>query len=144
MLTYQEARYVVTEIARRPFYKEQLQRISSKMALLEERKLQLSMPNCPQGHEYIGAARGNEVTDFSKALTEIVTRQQSHKAEQDFFEDLLIRATKYYDMLLEGEESQYVRDYFETVDKRELQLKYNISNAYDRMIRIVRSTIKRV
>lgn len=143
MLTYQESKYIISEIARRPFYKLQMIKLEQRLAVLQEKKRQLSDPNCPQGHESIGQ-RGNEVTDFSKQLVGIVTRQEELKRERDFFTMLLVRATDYYEILMEGEQPMYVRDYFQTDDKRTLQDKYCISNAYDRMVRIVRQEIHKL
>ena len=143
MLTYQEARYIVTEITRRQFYRDQLYKLNREIRDLDEKKVDLSSPNCPQGHETIGQ-RGNEVTDFSKRLVAIVTRQEEVIRQRDFFLSLLVRATDYYEILMDGEEPMYVRDYFEAHDKRLLEAKYSVSNAYDRMVRIIRNDVQRL
>ena len=144
MLTYQEARYIVTEISRRGFYRDTLYKLQKEIRELEQKKIDLSAPNSPQGHENIGGQRGNEVTDFSKKLVIIVTRQEEVMRQRDFFMSLLVRATDYYEILMDGEEPTYTRDYFEASDKRHLEAKYSVSNAYDRMIRIVRNDVQRL
>ena len=142
MLTYQEARYIVTEISRRGFYRDTLYKLQREIRELDQKKIDLSSPNSPQGHETIGGQRGNEVTDFSRHLVIIVTRQEEVIRQRDFFMSLLVRATDYYEILMDGSEPTYTRDYFEAGDKRVLEAKYNVSNAYDRMIRIVRNDVQ--
>lgn len=144
MLTYQEARYIVTEISRRGFYRDTLYKLQREIRELDQKKIDLSSPNSPQGHENIGGQRGNEVTDFSRHLVIIVTRQEEVIRQRDFFMSLLVRATDYYEILMDGSEPTYTRDYFEASDKRVLEAKYNVSNAYDRMIRIVRNDVQRL
>lgn len=144
MLTYQEARYIVTEISRRGFYRDTLYKLQREIRELDQKKIDLSSPNSPQGHENIGGQRGNEVTDFSRHLVIIVTRQEEVIRQRDFFMSLLVRATDYYEILMDGSEPTYTRDYFEASDKRVLEAKYSVSNAYDRMIRIVRNDVQRL
>lgn len=144
MLTYQEARYIVTEISRRSFYRDTLYKLQREIRELDQKKIDLSSPNSPQGHENIGGQRGNEVTDFSRHLVIIVTRQEEVIRQRDFFMSLLVRATDYYEILMDGSEPTYTRDYFEASDKRLLEAKYSVSNAYDRMIRIIRNDVQRL
>ena len=40
--------------------------------------------------------------------------------------------------------AQYANDFFRTKNKIEMQNKYNISNPYDRMVRIVRTEFTRL
>lgn len=134
----------MTEISRRSFYRDTLYKLQKEIRELDQKKIDLSSPNSPQGHENIGGQRGNEVTDFSRHLVIIVTRQEEVIRQRDFFMSLLVRATDYYEILMDGSEPTYTRDYFEASDKRVLEAKYSVSNAYDRMIRIIRNDVQRL
>ena len=143
MLTHGEARYIITEIIRIPFYREQIEKAGRIWKAYEEKKRQISDPNCPQGHEVIGQ-RGNEVTDPAKIIAHIVTAQEIYREKIMLYRTLQENAQWYLDVLTDGENAQFVKDYFGTQDKKSLQKKYNISNAYDRMIRVVKGDIKHI
>lgn len=143
MLTHGEARYVLTEIVRIPFYAEQIEKARRVYRAYEEKKRQVSDPNCPQGHEVIGQ-RGNEVTDPSRIIAHIVTAQEIYREKILLYKTLQENAQWYLDVLMGGENAQFVKDYFEAQDKKSIQKKYNISNAYDRMIRVVKGEIKHI
>lgn len=143
MISHSEARYVVTEIIRLPFYAEQIEKARKVYKAYEEKKRQIADPSCPQGHEVIGQ-KGNEVSDPAKILTQIVTAQEIYREKILLYRTLQDNARWYWEVLMEGDNAQFVKDYFGTQDKKTLLKKYNISNAYDRIIRVVKGEIKQI
>ena len=143
MLSYSEARYVITEISRIPFYRQCIAKYQTQIDDLEKEKINLSMPTSPNGHESIGEAKGNAVGDYTRQLIEIIAKQDEVKREQFHFIGMLKKAEAYLDELMHSPNADYVRDYLITKDKRSLQKKYDISNAYDRMVRIIRSEVNK-
>lgn len=141
MIDYQDARYIVTEINRLPYYRRCIAEYKEKIDDLERQKSELTMPSSPNGKEAIGDAKGNEVFDYTKVLIDIIAKQDEVKQEMYEYIWLLRKAERYYEQLTGSLESDFVVEYFQTKDKRELQRKFHIGNAYDRMIRITRSVI---
>lgn len=137
-----EARYIVTEMVRIPFYRTS---VNNYQKLIDELQRQidiLSEPSSPNGRESIGEAKGNSVHDYSEKLTEYVTEQAAIEWEMKYYVWSLRKAEGYRDKLLKGENADYVQDYLKAKDKRELQEKYHVGNPYDRMLRIVKQEMK--
>ena len=143
MLSYSEARYVITEISRIDFYRQCIAKYQTQIDDLEKEKLDLTVPTSPNGHESIGEAKGNAVSDYTRQLIDIIARQDEIKKEQFHFIGMLKKAEAYLDELMRSPNADYVEDYLKTRDKRSLQEKYDISNAYDRMVRIIRSEVNK-
>lgn len=89
---------------------------------------------------------GSEFEVACKAINEQPTvdvQPVKHgKWETKYYVWSLRKAEGYRDTLLRGENADFVLDYTGTRDKRELQDKYHVGNAYDRMIRIVKQELK--
>lgn len=141
-MNYPEAKYIVTEICRIPFYRTSVSNYQKLIDELQRRIDELTEPTSPNGKEAIGAAKGNTPTDYTEKLTEYVTEQAAVEWEMKYYVWSLRKAEGYRDILLKGENAAYVQDYLNTRDKRELQEKYHVGNAYDRMIRIVKQELK--
>lgn len=141
-MNYSEAKYIVTEICRIPFYKVSVNNYQKLIDELQRRIYSLSEPSSPNGKESIGEAKGNAVSDYTEQLLTLVTEQAAIEWELKYYVWSLKKAEGYRDLLLNGENAEYVKDYMTVRDKRELQEKYHVGNAYDRMIRIVRNELK--
>lgn len=143
MIDYQDARYIVTEINRIPYYRRCIAGYKETIDDLERQKADLTMPSSPNGKEDIGGSKGNDVYDYTKVLIDIIAKQDEVRQEMYEYIWLLKKAEGYYEKLQGSLEADFVDDYFSTRDKRELQNKYHIGNAYDRILRITRSVIKK-
>jgi len=144
MLSYGEARYVIGEIGRIGFYQQCVARWQFEVQEYEQQIEMLSMPSSPNGHVSIGEAKGNDVSDFSKKLVEMVAERDDLKAKlYDWIKDLRT-ANEYLRILMESEDAEYVKAFFETKDKWSLKEVYHISNPYDKMNRIVSQNIKKL
>lgn len=143
MLSYQDARYIVTEISRLSYYRETVATYQSELDALEQQKLDLSAPSSPNGREHIGEARGNLPKDYTQKLIDILEIEDRIKKEQFMYIWWMRKAENYYARLLEGDETEFVKAYFSTKDKRALAIKYCVGNPYDRIIRIVRAELQR-
>lgn len=141
-MNYPEAKYIVTEICRIPFYKQSVANYQKQIDDLQRMIDSLTEPSSPNGKESIGEAKGNALHDYTEKLTEYVTEQAAIEWEMKYYVWSLRKAEGYRDILLKGENADYVTDYINTRDKRELQDKYHVGNAYDRMIRIVKQELK--
>ena len=144
MISYSQARYIVTEISRIPFYQQMIAEYQAELTELKQKKESLSEPKSPNGKTSIGEGRGNEVTDFSNRLLDLIVRQDELEQEQYNFVKAEKRAEAYLEILLKSHDAEYAEAYFHTRDKRELHERFAISNAYDRMIRVVRNNIRRL
>lgn len=143
MLSYQDARYIVTEISRLSYYRETVATYQAELDSLEQKKLDLSAPSSPNGREHIGEAKGNLPSDYTKTLINIIEVEDKIKKEQFMYIWWMRKAETYYARLLESDEAEFVKAYFSTKDKRALATKYAVGNPYDRMIRIVRAELQR-
>lgn len=143
MLSYADARYIITEISRLEYYRGAVAVYQSEIDELEQQKIDLSAPSSPNGKENIGEAKGNLPSDYTHHLIDIIERQDKIKKEQLMYIWWMRKAETYYEQLIQSEESDYVKAYFSTKDKRALAMKYSVGNPYDRMIRIVRGVMKR-
>jgi len=141
-MNYPEAKYIVTEICRIPFYRTSVNNYQKLIDELQRQIDTLTEPSSPNGKEAIGEAKGNAVYDYTEKLTEYVTEQAAIEWEMKYYSWSLKKAEGYRDTLLRGENADFVLDYMGTRDKRELQEKYHVGNAYDRMIRIVKQELK--
>jgi hypothetical protein len=141
-MNYSEAKYIVTEMVRIPFYKVSVNNYQKAIDELQRHIDSLTEPSSPNGKEAIGEAKGNALHDYTEKLTEYVTEQAAIEWEMKYYVWSLRKAEGYRDLLLKGENADYVQDYLNTRDKRELQTKYHVGNAYDRMIRIVIQELK--
>jgi len=143
VMNYSEAKYIVTEIIRIPFYKTSVNNYQKLIDELQRQIDSLTEPSSPNGKESIGEAKGNAIYDYTEKLTEYATEQAAIEWEMKYYVWSLRKAEGYRDILLKGENSDFVLDYISTKDKRALQEKYHVGNAYDRMIRIVIQELKR-
>ena len=143
-MTYQEAKYIVDEIKRIGFYREKVASLQKEIDSLDQQKEDLASPKSPNGHESIGEAKGNSVSDYTIQLLKLSAIQDSVKKRQVFFYDLYKQACGYKKKLMSGEYSQYATDFFGSKNKLDMQNEYNTSNPYDRMVRIVRMEFTRL
>ena len=143
-MTYQEAKYIVDEIKRIGFYREKVASLQREIDSLEHQKEDLASPKSPNGHESIGEAKGNAIGDYTIQLLKLSAIQDMVKERQIFFYGLYKQAVSYQKKLMNSEHSQYADDFFRTKNKLEMQNKYNTSNPYDRMVRIVRMEFTRL
>ena len=141
-MNYAEAKYIVTELCRIPFYHTSVNNYQKLIDELQRQIDELTEPSSPNGKESIGEAKGNALHDYTEKLTEYVTEQAAIEWEMKYYVWSLRKAEGYREMLMKGENAEYVKDYLSTRDKRELQEKYHVGNAYDRMIRIVKQELK--
>lgn len=142
-MNYSDAKYIVTELSRIPFYKTSVNNYQKLIDDIQFKIDTLSEPSSPNGKESIGEAKGNSIADYTEVLTTLVTEQAAVEWELKFYALALIKAEGYRDRLFKGENADYVRDYLSTRDKRTLQDKYHVGNAYDRMLRIVIQELKK-
>ena len=143
-MTYQEAKYIVDEIKRIGFYREKVASLQREIDSLEEQKEDLARPKSPNGHESIGEAKGNAVSDYTIQLLKLSAIEDAVKQRQVFFYGLYKQACSYRKKIMSGENAKYAEDFFEAKNKWDMQKDYNVSNPYDRMVRIVRMEFTRL
>lgn len=141
-MNYSEAKYIVTEISRIPFYRTSVNNYQKLIDDLQFKIDNLTTPSSPNGKVSIGEAKGNAINDYTEHMLSLVTEQSAVEWEKKFYQWALKKAEGYRDLLLNGSNADYVRDYMTVRDKRELQEKYHVGNAYDRMVRIVKQELK--
>ena len=143
MITYDDAKYIVSEVGRLHYYKKRIDAYQDEIDQITNQMLMLGEPKSPNGKEGIGA-RGNEVSDKTRVFNTLITRKMEIEKRQAEFIRRKQTAESYKEQLLRSEYATYVQDFIQARDRRALSEKYNVTNPYDRMVRIVRNCIEKV
>lgn len=144
MISYSEADYIVREIGNIARYKAWVRAYDDELREIRTQIDNLTAPVSPNGKESIGEAKGNGGHDWTIDLFVLSAKQDRIAEERKMFQDRLTRAEDYQKMMLANEdEREFIEEYFAVRNKQTLEEKYHISNAYDRIRRIARNTVRR-
>lgn len=152
MITIGDARYVLSEIKAIPYYDERIARIQAEIDTIQQQIENCSSPVSPNGgDDFVIGGRavrikitGNHSFNRETLITELITAQAPLEAELREFVKRRKTAQQYKESLLNGRESGFSTDFLEgTKSYSQLQKEYHCSNAYDRMLRVIRATIHR-
>lgn len=144
MITYSEADYIVREIGNISRYRAWIRTYDEELRELRSQIDNLTAPVSPNGKESIGEAKGNGTHDWTIDLFVLSAKYDRIADEKRMFSERLTRAEDYQQTMLQNEEEKsFIEEYFVTRNKQALEEKYHVSNAYDRIRRIARNTIRR-
>lgn len=143
MLSRRESKFILQQIMNIQDYENWIKKYSDDIRELEDMKAHLTEPKSPNGKFSIGEAKGNGVRDWTQELHNYNQKIERLENDKRYFEMLLGRAKYYKEKMLESQYADYMRDYLTATDRRSLEKKYFVSNAYDRMVRIIRNVIRR-
>ena len=153
MVTNGDARYILSEIKAIPYYEEKIDRLRKRIAEIQTQIDECTSPVSPNGGEDVlingkivrVKIPGNHSFDSGKAISNLITKQEPLETSLRDFEKRWKMASWYKKVLIEHDETSFSSDFFAGKKSyRVLQDEYGVSNAYDRMIRIVRGTFKSI
>lgn len=134
-----DAKYVIQEINNLPYYQH---RVSDLKARIDEVQTQIdsaTAPHSPQGIEATGAAKAISFSGKESYLNLKITEKDTLMKRFTKFSERYSEAQMYYFMLLDStEEKPFVVDYFSgKYTKQELEMRYNITKAYRKIVSVV-------
>lgn len=148
MIGRRDAQFVISEIRFREYYKSRVESLNNQIDELEGKIAELTMPSSPNGRISYGSRQiGDDGSAFSRTESQIlgiITKQSELGQEARTFEYRYLKAERYLGQLADDLDALFVKDFFAGMKYKDLEEKYHISNAYDRMIRIIQNNVVRV
>lgn len=146
MLSRKDAQYVISEIRFRGYYESRAKELSRAIDDIEAQISRISNPVSPNGRVKIGyRPPGNDGRMFQAmeaGINSLITRQMEIEQEMSVFVKRKEKAEKYLSQLLESSEEKLVKDFFcSAKTHRQIEREHHISNAYDRMIRLIQNSV---
>lgn len=148
MITSKDARFIISEIRNMPYYVERTSTITKQIEEIRERIAEASSPVSPNGGvdigEYPDTVRikilgHGDGTD--QRITALVTEEAVLNTERSRYLQRWKDANGWKQRLEHTQDGAFCRDFFVGKSYGRLEREYAVSNAYDRMIRIIRNTI---
>ncbi len=153
MITSSDARYIISEIRNIPYYEERIERLQGQIKEIQMQIEMVTQPVSPNGGKDVvinGVSvrvkiPSNHSLDSASVINDLISKQMPLEASEREFIKRLNVAKSFRKRVLQQAETGFVVDFIDNrLPYRELATKYNISNPYDRMIRIIKNTIRKV
>ena len=151
MVNSEDAKYILSEIRSMPYYESKIALIMYRLAEIDIAIERLNEPASPNGGTDV-MVKGKEVrikvaghgTGKEAILAGYITSQKPLEQELIEWKNRYARAGMYKTLLLQSKDGNFARDFLEGKKRyRDLEKEYFVSNAYDKMIRIITQTIER-
>lgn len=139
MISRQDAKYVIREIRNRKYYIEKLKEYDRKIEEIDMLMIDVTAPHSPV---ISNEPKGTGGKSHTARWASLIDRKDQILEDRREWMIKQQRAERYYMIIADGRDKDFVRDYYSGMTMEALQTKYNYSNAYDRMLRIVRSKIE--
>lgn len=152
MVTMEQAKYALQEIRNISFYRNQIKQIDIKLKNISDRMMYLSSPKSPNGGTDITIngvsmrvkVSGNPMPKET-VLNDLISVEMMLDKKRYEWIVRLAKAKEYREELLANtDEPEFVRDSLEGMRYRELEEKYNMRNAYDHMLRLIKNGLREV
>lgn len=152
MVTSADCKYILSEIRNIPYYEY---RIALLTAELHELDLQISgvtEPVSPNGGRdvIINGKKirikvvGSHDADSGSRISDLITKQQPIEQELRDFRSRAAKAIGYRNQIIEHDSSDFVTEFLAGVPYKELQKKHFVSNAYERMLKIISHAVRKI
>lgn len=153
MIEYSDAQYVISEIRNIHYYEKKIDEIQKQIDELEERIETTTEPRSPNsGIDIVQngiVMRYKVPTNHSgsaeSTINGLISKQMKLEADQRIWLYLKDKASGYMQLLMATKQTGFVQDFFNgRLSYKQLEQKYYCSNAYLRMIRLVKLSVKSV
>ena len=141
MINNRKASYILQELKNISLYQEIFKEHQNEYEMIQKEKETFASPKSPQGHENIGAGNQHNAEDGKERLLNLLEKQDDIEYKMDLIKQRVGIALQYKLALMDCEDYQFVKDYLDGMKIRDIEKKHNVSNAYDKMIRLIRNNI---
>lgn len=149
MTTYGDARYILREIQAIPYYEERIARTRKRLSEIQRQIDEATSPVSTCGEDVVIDGKvvrvkipGTGSYDSGKAITNLITRQRPLEVSLREFEKRWRTAIAYRKKVLSASSDGFAADFLSgSKSYKQLESEYAVGNAYDRMLRIIRSAI---
>ena len=152
MISTEDAKYILSEIRSIPYYERQIAYLNYQLSEYDMMIADATNPVSPNSGKDV-VVNGKTIrmkfhstsnTSVSERIADYITAQKPLEKSLQEFRSRHDHAVEYRQRLKRTNYKEFVEDFFNGKSYRELQDKYYISNAYDKMIRIIVQTIPKV
>ena len=145
MIDRRDAQYILSEIRMIGYFKRRIGVMQKMIDDIEIEIAEITEPKSPNGKTDVSVKSDGRTSNVESRINALISRQMNVEKEKSVFDFRLWKATAYFNRLKNTNESDFVEDFFESgKTHRQLEEKYHLSNAYDRMVRIIRNAIMKV
>lgn len=152
MVNIEDAKYILSEIRAMPYYESKIALIMYRLAELDIAIERLNEPASPNGGTDV-KIKGKEIRvkitghgiGKEAILAGYITAQKPLEQELIGWKNRYARAVMYKNLLLQSKDGAFAKDFLDGKKRyREIEKEYFVSNAYDKMIRIIMQNIENV
>ena len=152
MVNSHDARYILGEIRNIQYYEKRMAELKQQLREISTLIQEASVPRSPNGGKDV-VVNGKTVRikipgkgyNSGSAVTSLITRQRPIEAEYGDFRKRWVNACRYRDELLYSDDTGFVEAFLSgTKTYRQLQDEFYVSNAYDRIIRLISQNVKKI
>ena len=153
MINTDDARYVISEIRLIPYYEQKIAMLMFKLKELDIAIERMTEPVSPNGGKDI-VVKGKIIrvkiigtggSTKDSILAGYITAQEPLEESLKEFRRRYEKASSYKRQLLQGNNADFARDFLSGKKTyKDIEAEYFVSNAYDRMIRIIMQNIENV
>ena len=153
MVRTADAKYILGEIRNIHYYQERIARAQARLREIDLLIKTATDPASPNGGDDVWVngkkvrvkIHGSGQYDSGRAISEYITAQAPLQAEARLFRQRYATAQAYREQVLQSEERAFVEAFLDgRKTYRELQDEFFVTNPYDKMIRIIANTVKKV
>jgi len=152
MVTSADCKYILSEIRNIPYYEYRIGLLNAELHEIDMQIAGVTEPVSPNGGKdvVINGKKirikvvGSHDSDSGSRISELITKQQPIEQELREFKRRAEKANSYRLQIIEHDDSQFVIEFLAGVPYRELQKKHFVTNAYERMLRIISHAIKKL
>ena len=155
MITTADARYIISEIRNIPHYSDRIKKMQEQVERLQVMIDTATSPVSPNGGSDVlikgvwvrVKVPSSHSVDSASRINAYISAQQEYEAKiRDLRKRLAIAVAMKKKVLEQDEQDRaFVNDFFaQKLTYRELQIAHNISNPYDKIIRIIKNSDIRV
>ena len=151
MVSVGDAKFILSEIRQINYYETKIGELMGRLSDMDMMIADVTSPVSPQGGQDV-KVKGKTVRvkvhgagmNSSQRIVELATAKKPIEDMLTDFRKRHIRALDYRRQLMHSKHAEYINDFFSGMSYKDIQRKYYVSNAYDKTLRIIVSTIKTI
>ncbi len=137
-MTKEEAKYILHELKSINYYTHKLFELECLLKDLAQQIVDVQTPSSPSGGNGVKVENHKDKTSIVNSL---LSDEQTYNAEYNFLLSCKQHAEAYRIKLMtacDPKDKLFCQDYIDGMPYGKINAKYNTSNAYDRIIRLIR------
>ena len=137
-MTKEEAKYILHELKSINYYTHKLFELERLLKDLAQQIVDIQTPSSPNSGNGVKVENHKDKTSIVNSL---LSDEQAYNAEYNFYLSCKQHAEAYWIKLMtacDSKDKSFCQDYIDGMPYDKINAKYNTSNAYDRIIRLIR------